>query len=361
MWGRKTLAVETKSLEDVSAPAPCPPSKSLSNDMTKIKIRRAIHCLRATKDLSCGPAHPLSVPLASLQLGNTAGVAWNIAKALESEECTTTVVELEPEQGEFPCDVSLHMARGTARITRAVHFARIAKLAWASDVVHFHFGIRPFARYLRRLSKAPFFVHYHGSDLREGMSDALRSLAVCEFVATPDLRRWAPRAIWVPNPYPLPQPVKGPSSGKPVVGHFPSNPSKKGTSFITQKVREMQRSLDFDYRVVSGVTQREADQEMAGCDIVIDQLTEYGAYGMVSVEAMAVGCVVLSSVDLDLFDRCPIIPLSFESFEERLSEVLVARHEWSELGIRGREYVARVHNPQAAARTIIDQYAKHLS
>src|SRR2546428_12793126 len=290
MWGRKTLAVETKSLEDVSAPALCPPSKSLSNDMTKIKIRRAIHCLRATKDLSCGPAHPLSVPLASLQLGNTAGVAWNIAKALESEQYRTTVVELEPEQGEFPCDVSLHMARGTTRITRAVHFARIAKLAWASDVVHSHFGIRPFARYLRRLSKAPFFVHYHGSDLREGMSDALRSLAVCEFVATPDLRRWAPRAIWVPNPYPLPQPVKGPSSGKPVVGHFPSNPSKKGTSFITQKVREMQRSLDFDYRVVSGVTQREAAPGPRGWRNLLEPAQPQRALGLSFRVRGEVGC-----------------------------------------------------------------------
>jgi glycosyltransferase involved in cell wall biosynthesis len=179
-------------------------------------------------------------------------------------------------------------------------------------------------------------------------------------VATPDLRRWAPGAIWVPNPYPLPQLVRAQNTGKPVVGHFPSNPSKKGTAFITEKVQEMQRSLDFEYRIVSGVTHREAVQLMAGCDIVIDQLTGYGAYGMVSVEAMALGCVVVSSVNPELFDRCPVIPVSSKSFEERLSEILVARPQWSELGNRGREYVGRVHNPRAAARTILDQYAKYV-
>ncbi|HEX9567545.1 MAG TPA: hypothetical protein VGA48_08135 [Thermoplasmata archaeon] len=301
------------------------------------------------------------MPLASLQLGNTAGVAWNIARALESERCSTIVVELEPEQGDFPCDLRLHLYHETPSIARVVHFAHIAKLSRAADVVHFHFGIRPFARYLRRLCNAPFFVHYHGSDLREGISDALRNLAVCEFVATPDLRRWAPSAIWVPNPYPLPRLVRKANSGQPIVGHFPSTPSKKGTAFITGKVREMQRSLDFEYRLVSGVTQREAVQLMAGCDIVIDQLTEYGAYGMVSVEAMALGCVVLSSVNPELFDRCPVIPVSSKSFEERLSEILVARHQWSELGNRGREYVGRVHNPSAVARRILDEYAKYVS
>ena len=301
------------------------------------------------------------VSLTSLQLGNTAGVAWNLAKALAAFQCETAVVDLEPEQGNFQSDVKLHMQPGVSAITRAANFGRIVMLARSSDVVHFHFGIRPFARYLRKVCKAPFFVHYHGSDLREGIADAFRSLAVAEFVSTPDLLRWAPDATWVPNPSPLPLPPVRDRGSRPVVGHFPSTPEKKGTTTITKKIHEMQKSIDFEYRLATGVTQKVVIQEMANCDIVIDQLSPYGVYGMAAVEAMGLGCVVLSSIEPKFFDRCPIVSISSETFEARLAEVLLSPESWWMIGEQGRSYVARVHRPAAVAKLVLDEYLKHVT
>jgi len=253
------------------------------------------------------------------------------------------------------------MQPGNSPIARAANFGRIVMLARSSDVVHFHFGFRPFARYLRKVCKAPFFVHYHGSDLREGIADAFRDLAVAEFVSTPDLLRWAPDATWVPNPYPLPPPpVKG-RRGRPVVGHFPSNPEKKGTTTITKKIQEMQKSIDFEYRLVTGVTQQEVLQEMAKCDIVVDQLSPYGVYGMAAVEAMGLGCIVLSSTESRFFDRCPIVSISSDTFEARLAEVLSSPESWRMIGEQGRSYVARVHRPAAVAQVVLDEYLEYVT
>jgi hypothetical protein len=294
----------------------------------------------------------------SLQLGNTAGIGWNLAGGLLQVGWRSTVVELEPETGDFPADLRLHMTRGTSLPDRLVRVAKIARLARRSDIVHFHFGIRPFARYVRRICRAPFVVHFHGSDLRERLSDGYRDLAAAEFIATPDLKRWAPRATWIPNPIIIPVLAPRSSSGRLVVGHFPSDPVKKGTRQIVEAVRKVQSQSEFDFRLVSGVSHEAALRQMIECDVVIDQLSPFGVYGMVSVEAMSFGRVVLSSIDGSYYDRCPIVPITGETLETMLSEILSRADRREHLGNEGRLYVERVHDPVRVARRVLEEYER---
>ena len=294
----------------------------------------------------------------SLQLGNTAGIGWNLANGLLQAGWRSAVVELEPETGGFPADLRLHMTRGTNLPIRLVHVARIARLARHADIVHFHFGIRPFARYIRWICEAPFVVHYHGSDLRESISDGYRDLAAAEFISTPDLRRWAPRATWIPNPIVLPDLSPRTPSNRVAVGHFPSNPDKKGTRQIVDAIRRLQSRFDFDFHLVSGVSHEKALQQMLGCDIIIDQISPYGVYGMVSVEAMSLGRVVLSSIDDSYYDRCPIIPVTERSFEDRLWEILSSPNRREKLGTEGRSYAERIHDSRRVAALVLEQYER---
>ncbi len=296
----------------------------------------------------------------SLHLGNTAGVAWNLCDGLHQLGFSNLVIDLEPQAAKFSSHLTLKMTRETPRVVRAIHFARIARLAETSEVVHFHFGIRPFARYLRRICRAPFFVHYHGSDLREGIADAFRELAVHEFVATPDLLRLAPRATWVPNPVSLPE-LPPPTAGPfPVVGHFPTNPGRKGTALIQREVDALQKEIDFEFRTITGVSHTTALDEMRKCDIVIDQVSKFGSYGMIAIEGMAFGKIVLSSIDTSYYDRCPIITVQEDTLKKRLAQVLASRDDWTSLAAAGREYAARVHSPERAASVVLAEYNKWL-
>jgi|SRR6267143_1581416 len=294
----------------------------------------------------------------ALQLGNPAGIGWYLGEGLASHNWLSRVVELEPEGGDFPTDFRFHMTKTTPFPIRVLRFAKITRLARHVAIIHFHFGIRPFGRFLRRLCEAPFVVHFHGSDLREGMADAYRDLASAEFISTPDLARWAPRATWVPNPCGILDLVPRSPVGSVVVGHFPSDPKKKGTQKIIEAVRRVQETVNFDFRLVTGVSHEMALSEMRKCDVVIDQLSAYGVYGMVSVEAMGLGRTVLSSINTSYYENCPIIPISEDNFESRLSEIVSNLERRARLGKEGHEYVSRIHHPTRVAAIVAGEYAK---
>jgi hypothetical protein len=300
------------------------------------------------------------VRLFSLQLGNPAGVAWNLARGLSGLGKPSFAVELEPQRHDLPADLSIHMTDQTGYLVRMAHFARIARLARSSEVVHFHFGIRPFARYLRKVCQAPFFVHYHGSDLREGEADGFRDMAAGEFIATPDLKAWAPKAVWIPNPVTVPQLDRSKPVGTPVVGHFPTNPARKGTDKIVSAIKQLQRGTNFRFLLVADETHDVALRKMAQCDIVIDQLTPYGVYGNVSVEAMLMGKVVVSSVNQDLYDRCPVVPIREDNIEGQLLSVLESPDRWPEIGNAGIEYANAVHHPSRVVKRLLEGYARAL-
>ena len=100
--------------------------------------------------------------------------------------------------------------------------------------------------------------------------------------------------------------------------------------------------------------------KMAQCDIVIDQLTNYGVYGNVAVEAMLMGKVVLSSVNYAFYDRCPILPITEDNIQSQLLSVLESSDRWPEIGRLGIEYARAVHAPYRVAKRLLDAYEKKL-
>jgi glycosyltransferase involved in cell wall biosynthesis len=84
-----------------------------------------------------------------------------------------------------------------------------------------------------------------------------------------------------------------------------------------------------------------------------------GWYGMVAVEAMAMGKPVLCFIRDDFERRlvdCPIVRCTKEDLPERLAELLADEPRRRALGEAGRRFVEREHAAPVIARRLLDLY-----
>lgn len=97
----------------------------------------------------------------------------------------------------------------------------------------------------------------------------------------------------------------------PVIGHFPSNPDKKGTAKITRVLNALKKDYKFKiYIDTDKVPYTENIKRMQKCDIVIEQLfdemygVEMGILGQQAFEAAFLGNIVVSNLyKLDLYEK----------------------------------------------------------
>lgn len=191
------------------------------------------------------------------------------------------------------------------------------------------------------------------------------------FVSTPDLIEFVPGAKL------LPQPVRcGELASKTrsfekhrrtteqpyVVVHAPSDRQKKGTRYVIDAVASLKRrGLPIELRLLEGMPHEATLEAIRGADIVIDQLL-IGAYGLLSVEAMAVGKPVICYMREDLLNaypaRPPILSADPHSVENVLAQLLSDSTRMSELRASGPGYVRRWHDSKAVASTLLSAYAQ---
>lgn len=295
--------------------------------------------------------------------GCCAGVPARLADLLGTRHVTFGPTGFAPaERG-----VQFGEARRFEVLNRVRHLPAFLAVAEPYNVLHFHYRT-----YLPQFLDLPFWrlrgkriwVSFHGSDIRGRTLKAanpLLRLADRVFVSTPDLLATLPDAEWLPNPCPTLDPAPLPDNDPPVVVHCPSNPALKGTAVIEQAVAWLirQEGREFIYRRVTGCSHEETLAAMRAADIVIDQARFSGLYGMVSIEAMALGRPVLSAVDRRTLARrppgCPVVPCGTSMIEiaAALAYLLDAPGRRALIGHRGPEYVARVHGPDAVRGVLL--------
>jgi glycosyltransferase involved in cell wall biosynthesis len=256
------------------------------------------------------------------------------------------------------------------------------------DVLHFHFGRTLVPPHnpdlpLHKALGARVVFHYHGCDIRNRMHmlathrhatctecdpfcnpprqrvilAAARRWADAELVSTPDLLESAPRALHLPVAAELSDyPFRPPAGAPRLVLHAPTNRLIKGTRYVERAYQALRPLFpEVRFEVVESLPWTELRARMAEADVVVDQVF-MGWYGMVAVEAMALGKPVLCFIRDDFeprLDRCPIARCTKEDLAERLGQVLAADTDRGTLGSAGREYVERVHAaPRIAARLL---------
>jgi len=221
------------------------------------------------------------------------------------------------------------------------------------DTIHFHYSTGlPFGIDLliwKALGKK-IIMHYHGRIRKHGVP-ILHKLVDKSFVATPDLLRQAPHATWIPNPLDISEyPFVGviPHDGPIKIIHCPSNRAIKGTKYIIQTVDELiADGYNIDLQIVEGKPHDYIIEKMKMSDAVIDQLS-CPWYGMVSIEAMALGKPVISNIDFDVDVPLemfpPILPGDRATLKDSIRELINFPESMARRATRGREYVEKYHD-----------------
>ncbi|GAA0328769.1 hypothetical protein GCM10008967_19090 [Bacillus carboniphilus] len=148
-----------------------------------------------------------------------------------------------------------------------------------------------------------------------------------------------------------------PKNNNPLIIHAPTNREFKGSDYIEKAIEEIKGSNQFTYTVLEKMSHEKALAMYQKADIIIDQLL-CGTYGMLSVEAMAMGKPVVAFIRDDIRNNfpsdLPIVQATPENIGEVLQELIQNPEKRYELGQAGRKYVEKFH----AADLVADQLLK---
>lgn len=142
----------------------------------------------------------------------------------------------------------------------------------------------------------------------------------------------------------------------PRIVHAPTNRRFKGTEGILEALDHVKE--DFELVLVEGKTPEEALEIYREADIIIDQISG-GSYGVLSIEAMALGKPVIAYISEQTRLRHPLLPVvsaDFDSLSEIVSSLIKDRQKRIHLGERGRAYVERYHDNIRVTALLADLY-----
>jgi len=303
---------------------------------------------------------------------NLAGVGWTNVNALRRRGIDARLLLFRraphrPEEGDIFLDLP---GKSFARRQGAQMRAFLGVLP-ETDVFHFYFGLTLIPKKLQfpilRLTRKKSLFHFLGADIRDrprhelvyglkadarvvGSYDALRYVPFDAHVLPPgiDVGAYTPAF-----PEEHDEPVR--------VVHAPSSREKKGTEQVIDACKQLPVELD----VVEKVHNREALRRYAQADIVVDQLHR-GWHGLFTIEAMALGKPVVTSLNTDAVRRTeeafglkvPIVAATTDDLAERLRPLVESAQLRRELGQAGREYVERVHDIERVTDRLLAIYAE---
>ncbi|WP_233880808.1 glycosyltransferase family protein [Virgibacillus halodenitrificans] len=264
------------------------------------------------------------------------------------------------------------------------------------DIFHFHFGetFFPDKKDLEIIKRAgkKMVVHHHGSDVRilsvarknnpyvrtkpEWTEEKIKSnLSILSkyidhaIVQDHELEEYIsdfykyvhviPHAIDLNQFKPQYPPMK---SASPLVVHAPTKRNLKGTESIIEAVNQLKASnLPFDFKLIEGMDHQETMKLLSAADIVIDQL-RIGSHGYLSSEAMALGKPVICYIRDDLKAKypadLPIVHATPDNIRVVLHDLINHPNQWRDLGLRGRSYIQKYHEPRKVIHQYLNIYRK---
>lgn len=184
-----------------------------------------------------------------------------------------------------------------------------------------------------------------------------RSLADQLVVTDPELQSYVPKAEIIQRAIDLDvwRHVGLINNDRPLIVHAPSRQGVKGTSHVIRAVDELRREgLAFDFQMIEGLSNEQARTAYEKADIVVDQL-RIGWYGVLAIEAMALGKAVVSYVRDDLThhlgDEPPIAVADPNTITESLRNLVRDPAKRQQVAARGRRFCENYH----AANVVADR------
>jgi glycosyltransferase involved in cell wall biosynthesis len=148
--------------------------------------------------------------------------------------------------------------------------------------------------------------------------------------------------------------------------HVPTNRLIKGTRWIEAGVaRAAERDPRLSFRLLEHAPWREVRDAMAAADVVVDQVF-LGWYGLVAVEAMALGKPVVGFVRPDFEPLAqslglPLVRCTKDDVGEVVAALAGDPGRRAALGEAGRAYARRVHDAPVVARRLVETYEAALA
>lgn len=331
---------------------------------------------------------------------NMAGQAWEWAKALERNVPGVRTEVISTDRGgplSFPADEVVPVQQYAKDWAWAAGFQARALDTWTHALLEAGrpiFGLRNGrdftgdAAVLRAVGVRVGLI-LHGSEIRnparhahwtawspfrdsgdeltarlQGVVDVLSPLVEDfegpVFVSTPDLLRdvedvqdvhWLPVVVDV-DAWATDRPVL--EREVPVVLHAPSRASLKGSAYVDAALGALDEQGLIEYRRVEGRSPQDMPALIADADIVLDQFA-IGSYGVMAVQALAAGRVVLGHVMPEVREVVGDLPVTEappDVLEEVVREVIAERDAYRTLAARGVDFVRRTHDGRRSARVL---------
>jgi glycosyltransferase involved in cell wall biosynthesis len=182
------------------------------------------------------------------------------------------------------------------------------------------------------------------------------------FVLDPELQSYVGEALIIPRVADLRKwAFAGAEPGEVLrVVHAPSRRGTKGTKQVLSVVEKLKsEGIRMEFQLVENVPHDEAREMYKWADVVVDQLRG-GWYGVLAVEAMALGKAVVCYIRDDLKHYLPYPPPLAIANPDNLYHVLkdLALHPEAvrSLGQRGRQYVEELHDAEKVTDIILQIY-----
>jgi glycosyltransferase involved in cell wall biosynthesis len=297
---------------------------------------------------------------------NTAAIPWTNVQALRRRGVDARLVVFNRYRLHPEADVDLKRTGGLAR-RQATQVRAFARLAPATDVFHFYFGLTLLPKsvqfpVLRALGKKSV-MHFLGSDIRGKPAGELAwsARAGARVVGSYDAIRWVPDAHVIPPGVDVQAiEVAPPSSrARALVVHAPSSRARKGTEHVVAACAE----LDVDLEIVEGLDHREAFERYRRADVIVDQLNA-GWYGVFAIEAMALGKPVVTFLHEEAMRRTeeafgmpvPIVSATKETLVDSLRPLAESAEERRRIGAASRAYAEHVHDLERMTDRLLSLY-----
>ncbi len=324
---------------------------------------------------------------------NIAGQAGDVVAALRRLGHAAELWEEAPEAFGRAADRTYG-----ADIDARTAWRLVEEAAARFDVVHFHFGRTLVPRTVRELppmwdlplyralGRRVYFT-FHGSDIRIGRihrqtnpwghlfrasSDpdddrierslqVMRTYADGLFVTSVNYLDYVPDGDYLPRVIDLGAWPELPVAqrDRPVVVHAPTRRGTKGSDIILGELEALHaEGVPFELRLIEGQPHEQVREELAAADVLVDNVIA-GAYGVVSLEAMACGKVAvanLSEAVRAVHPDAPVVHVDPVTFRATMRRLLRDPAERTALAQRGRPYVAAVHDADRIARQLVEVY-----
>lgn len=316
---------------------------------------------------------------------------YTITKALQAQNVEAKSVNYYPSYLGYNSDYNLDLFSVTRNEGDRLSKELAIKLINENNVFHFHFGTSLALDYsdlniLKKLDKKIFMQHW-GSEVRlysvaskynpyvkvkvtdeNEIINRLEFLGKCiDNCIVSDYELYEYVKDYYKNVYFIKQAIdiqkydiKRKEKKKELcIVHAPTSPEIKGTDSVLKVIEELKSKYSFNFILVQGMSHSEAKKIYEEADIIIDQL-RIGSYGLLAIEAMAMGKAVICYISDPMKDKypkdLPIISANPDNLKDKLEYLISNKDMIPEIGKNGRLFIEKYHDSNLIAKDLLKLY-----